>query len=365
MIMRKSEEKRSLLASDDLQSQRSKRISLALLGNHTTVDEGAIEEKKEEEQKEDQQSHQVSGKWIQMTEDTVTAVTASNNFIAWSSQDKAHKYAVFIASFDGKNEIHGKPMEFETGGLVQGLDFNSSSNATQLVCAEFNGMIYLYAVQPPNSQTFKLVTNFKVGSNNHLTSISFQRPHESGWVAVGSDSNDVRLFRCYEEKSKTFIAPAHGVVPGTTDKLEMIIKRKGKVLDVEFLWEQETPEFIVADGSGMICIYSMTGHHDTATGYAIDHTFSQEYDLSNMECGCMLSSADTGNRFVVACGDRQARVLQRIPLSQSNIKSSSRKDFVVSGPLHDTWEELIAFPQSCFIMSVNMSGDGNRVAVAL
>jgi len=343
----------SLIKADELSFSKNK----STVAIETQPDEDETRETNTEE------TPIASVKWIKVTKDTVTAVTASNNFIAWSSQNEAGDYAVFIASFS-EYEAHGNPMEFKTGALVQGLDFNSSSNASQLVCADFNGTMYLYTLKSPENAIFEQSADFKVGPNKHLTSISFQRPDKDGWIAGGTDSNDLHLFRVFEDNSQTTIVPAHGTLHGQTDKMELVIKRKGKVLDVEFLWEQENTEFIVADGSGVVCIYQIIGHHEDTNGYNVTEKFSQSYDLSNMECGCMLSSADNGNRFVIACGDKQARVLHRVAVLEE-LNLVHPHSCVLKTNQNDSWEELISFVQECAILGANMSGDGKRVAVAL
>jgi len=284
-------------------------------------------------------NEEIPDKWIYLTEDTVTSVAANVDFIAWSTQNQQLKYSVFVKKLiDLPGTVYDN---LETHAIVQDMAFTSvSALMDRLVCADFNGYVYivdLHQITGDGARVSWTSTHHVPGVGNPISvAICSGVFSPIDCVGIGTTLGYVKLLQ-YSES-------------GVFSDISSIPRFPEKVLGIEFL-VGEICRLVVAEKLGNLTIFVVitdsAGHQILNFQKEFQHTLNL-----NVECGRMICSADSGERFVVACGDEKARVY--------NLSKSGK----VGGEEYAcTWEVIHTVDLSTVPACISLSGDGNTVCV--
>jgi len=348
-------------------------------------------------------------KWVHSTEDTVSAVAISDKFIAWASQ-KGKKYGIFLKK---RLILESEALFYQTENIIQDIDFNDSQNPTKLVGVDFNGYCYVIRIIPNSDEHLLQQIDLNKRNKCPLTCITISKKDHHPFpklkpfqdlIAVGTERGDVLfIFLGGEFETNVEVAEIQGFLSTSCGS---------KVLGVNFLAKCDCEESKTANEDCKEHIHLVVAYRDghlrifrlVFEGSEIQT--KQEFDQNlrlNVEFGDVIDSSDSGDRFVVACGDKKVRVFLKVGFPDSKVRLSPRSflgevrrygrmayHFLCEGGIPqcvwgnyelnadenfsskesqqnweygDCWELHASFELSAVPLAVAMSADGKRLAV--
>jgi len=326
-------------------------------------------------------------KWTHKAIDTVTAVAISQEYISWASKLEDSKYGIFIRDRNslGKGTEEQPCFSFQTENIIQDLEFTS----TKLIGVDFMNNMYTMSFEGKNLEAAvnsKKKMKIPILEGNPTSVTVFEnRGYEL--TAIGTSFGKVLVFNTFQEKE----LQDNNNSDIELMAIEYVPPISSSMVLAHFLAQFDCDShvrMVVAEKSGCLRVYRIEINNAREKIVFAKQEFEQKLDL-NIEFGKAIASSESGNLFVIRCGDKKVRLFRNIPFvdvqyTKSTVSAKIKNFFAdtcvsvlrsqscesIEAESNEQmfgkkflWELSHVFDLSAGPLAVSLSSDGERLAV--